>query len=148
MSKEEKELRNMLDLLRIKAETNVLQLHKLENHNNDTGTCGTEDIESENQAVEGVYVEQGTESHEKPDENQTNKRLSYLKSACEMVRLRSSETAVTFLYLPKLPSLKSSSQEDNVSKAENYLTNLEILTNHWPPTLLVRGVSPVTSTTL
>ena len=65
-----------------------------------------------------------------------------------MVRKRSSETAVIFLYLPKLPRIQNSTKEDHDKKAENYLTNLELLTNHWPPTLLVRGVSPVTSTTL
>ena len=119
-------------------------MHNLENYNSGTGgTFVGGDTEPENQDVE-----QGTKSNEKHDKNPTNKRLSYLKSACEMVRLRSSETAVTFLYLPKLPRLDSSSKEENVSKAENYLTNLDILTNHWPPTLLVRGVSPVTSTTL
>ena len=65
---------------------------------------------------------------------------AYLMSACETVRRRSSETAVTFLYLPTPPG-----------KSENYvkyLDSLTTLTDNWPPTLLIRGVSPVTSTTL
>jgi hypothetical protein len=64
---------------------------------------------------------------------------AYLKSACETVRRRSGETAVTFLYMPMPPTSKNH---------DNYLDFLASLTNHWPPTLIVRGVSPVTSTTL
>lgn len=65
---------------------------------------------------------------------------AYLMSASETVKRRSSETAVTFLYLPMPPSR----QEDYAK----YLDCLTLLTENWPPTLLVRGVSPVTSTTL
>ena len=52
---------------------------------------------------------------------------------------RSSETAVAFLYLPEPPP---------ETEAEFYLDSLTALTDNWPPTLMVRGVSPVTSTTL
>lgn len=65
---------------------------------------------------------------------------AYLMSACETVRRRSTETAVTFLYLPRPPS--------RTGDYAKYLDCLETLTDNWPPTLLVRGVSPVTSTTL
>lgn len=65
---------------------------------------------------------------------------AYLKSACETVRRRSGETAVTFLYLPLPPP-----SEGHFHK---YLDCLATLTENWPPTLIVRGVSPVTSTTL
>ena len=66
--------------------------------------------------------------------------LPYLMSACETVRRRSSETAVTFLYVPIPPP-----SEADYTK---YLDSLTTLTENWPPTLMVRGVSPVTSTTL
>mgnify|MGYP001469003741 FL=1 len=65
---------------------------------------------------------------------------AYLMSACETVRRRSSETAVTFLYLPSPPN----KERDYVK----YLDSLTTLTDNWPPTLMIRGVSPVTSTTL
>ena len=65
---------------------------------------------------------------------------AYLMSACETVRRRSSETAVTFLYVPIPPP--------NKADYAKYLDCLTTLTENWPPTLMVRGVSPVTSTTL
>ena len=65
---------------------------------------------------------------------------AYLMSACETVRRRSSETAVTFLYLPSPPT----KERDYVK----YSDSLTTLTDNWPPTLMIRGVSPVTSTTL
>ena len=117
-AQEEEQLTKMLDSLRIIAETYVLHWSNV--------------------------TEYQSWASSKP-------RISCLKSACEMVRCRSSKTAVTFLYLPSPPPLQvrtSVSKEDAVCVAENYLNDLEILTNHWPPTLLVRGVSPVTSTTL
>ena len=74
--------------------------------------------------------------------NLSSARLTpaYLKSAGETVRRRSSETAVTFLYLPIPP--------DRPTDYAKYLKSLTTLTEQWPPTLMVRGVSPVTSTTL
>ena len=106
------QLKQMLELLRIKASTHVLSW--------------VPDIDSEM----GINNSSGYE------------RLNhaYLKSACETVRRRSTETAVIFLYLPIPPS-----SEDYYVK---YLDALSILSDNWPPTLMVRGVSPVTSTTL
>ncbi len=46
---------------------------------------------------------------------------------------------MVFLYLPDPPS-------DN-DEAESYLSALSRLTRDWPPTIMVRGVSPVTSIT-
>ena len=149
MSQEEKELKSMLDLLRIKAETNVLHLYHLRKHTNKAKTSGTEGSESaRTKKYENVLRELRSKFNEENEKILNSEYHSYLKSASEMVRERSSETAVTFLYLPKPPRLNSANKDDNLTKADNYLTNLEILTDHWPPTLLVRGVSPVTSTTL
>ena len=90
--------------------------------------------------------------------------VSYLLSAADAVRRRSADTAVVFLYLPqpppsarvvsKTPSSSSSATAatseapSQPSEAEEYLKALETLTEEWPPTLMVRGVSPVTSITL
>lgn len=64
----------------------------------------------------------------------------YLKEANEFIRLKCSETAVSFIYLPRPPLLASLHTE--------YLGRLETLTRDLPPTILVRGVSPVITTTL
>ena len=107
----------MLELLRIKATTHILN-----------------------------WVPEKTKnepSYQHQVNNNSLERLTqaFLKSACETVRRRSTETAVTFLYLPAPPSGK----EEYFVK---YLDALTSLTDNWPPTLMVRGVSPVTSTTL
>ena len=68
------------------------------------------------------------------------KDAAYLKSASDAVRTLSGETAVAFLYLPKPPS--------DEMLHEKYFEAMTRITHHWPPTLLVRGVSPVTSITL
>ena len=51
----------------------------------------------------------------------------------------SPDKQAAFLYLPEPPP---------ETEAEFYLDSLTALTDNWPPTLMVRGVSPVTSTTL
>ena len=146
ISKEEKELKNMLNLLRISAETHLLLWYSLDQFKGYKTSSGLDDGSSEETTEERA-------NERRPDmvdsENNIQARL-YLKETCKMVRSRSSETAVTFLYLPEPPvsSNTTSTKEQMAAKADNYLTNLEVLTNHWPPTLLVRGVSPVTSTTL
>ena len=109
----EEELRHMLELLRIQATTHVL---------NWVPEMPTDD----------------EVTHDEAPENRLT--AAYLMSACETVRRRSSETAVTFLYLPSPPT----KERDYVK----YLDSLTTLTDNWPPTLMIRGVSPVTSTTL
>ena len=145
----------MLNLLRIKAETHLLHWHSLENYISGQFSFDRRDIGCNDQSVEDkrhekCSMDNDTNDGSTPDNDAStpDKNILYLQSACEMVRKRSSETAVIFLYLPKPPRIQNSTKEDHDKKAENYLTNLELLTNHWPPTLLVRGVSPVTSTTL
>lgn len=61
----------------------------------------------------------------------------------QLIRNHSTETAVCFVYLPMPKELKGSNLQ-NVT----YLNDLTDLTNNLPPTVLVHGVSAVTSTTL
>ena len=116
-SNTEELLAHMLELLRIKATTHILNwVPKNKN---------------QNEAFYGHQV----------NDNLEGLTTAFLKSACETVRRRSTETAVTFLYLPAPPS-------GNEEYYVKYLDALTSLTDNWPPTLMVRGVSPVTSTTL
>jgi len=61
----------------------------------------------------------------------------------KLIRNQSAETAICFIYLPMPKELRGSDLQ-NVS----YLNSLTDLTNNLPPTVLVNGVSAVTSTTL
>ena len=65
---------------------------------------------------------------------------AYISHVNDMVREHSRDAAVIFLYLPKVPMER---QEEY-----SYLTQLDQLTNNLPPTVLVHGIHPVTSTTL
>ena len=143
VTKEENKLRNMLDILRIKAETHLLHWNSFEQFNEKQEVVSAGESEENEQTREKDFELKGS-----TDRNGEDILMAYLKLASEMVRLKSSKTAVIFLYLPKLPRLQCQKKEENVAKAENYLENLEVLTHRWPPTLLVRGVSPVMSTTL
>lgn len=64
---------------------------------------------------------------------------TYVTSFNNLIRQQTTETAVTFIYLPSPP------QESN---AASYYNNLEIISQNLPPTIFVHGVSTVTSTTL
>ena len=142
----------MLDSLRITAETFVLHWSKVTEYQSCSKVCDEGEICYN---IKRDSIAKHDKNDPQPDiegsAQSSRPRISFLKSACEMVRCRSSKTAVTFLYLSNPPPLQvrtSVSKEEAVCVAENYLGDLEILTNYWPPTLLVRGVSPVTSTTL
>jgi len=64
---------------------------------------------------------------------------AYLQNVNEIIRQNSEQTALTFVYLPPPPRVKNSGQ---------FLQCLTELTADLPPTVLVHGVSAVTSTTL
>jgi len=64
---------------------------------------------------------------------------AYLLNVNQIMREQSEQTALTFVYLPPPPRVKNSGQ---------YLQCLTELTADLPPTVMVHGVSAVTSTTL
>ena len=65
---------------------------------------------------------------------------TYLAEANQFIQNKCTQTAVSFIYLPKPPA--------QVKSHSSYLENLETLTRGLPPSILVHGVSPVISTTL
>ena len=64
----------------------------------------------------------------------------YIKEINEMIQSHCSKTAVVFLYLPKPPT--------DLGLHSSYHQQLEQMTDSLPPTVLVHGLHPVTSTTL
>lgn len=64
----------------------------------------------------------------------------FLSAVNCMLMEHSSQAAVRFLYLPRPPAYRSQSQQ--------YLAQLEAVTNGLGPTLLIHGVTPVTYTDL
>jgi len=64
----------------------------------------------------------------------------YLAEANNFIQNKCSQTAVSFIYLPRPPN-----ESDQHAQ---YLENLDTLTRGLPPSILVHGVSPVITTTL
>ena len=65
---------------------------------------------------------------------------AYLGAANHLILKESIDTAVSFIYLPRPP--------ENKTKFPQYLHALTTLTQHLRPTILVQGVSAVTTTNL
>nr|CAD7597747.1 unnamed protein product [Timema genevievae] len=64
----------------------------------------------------------------------------------QLIQEHCKNTTATFIYLPAPPALESSEEEELIYL--QYLHLLTKLTFDLPPTILVHGVSAVTSTTL
>lgn len=93
----------------------------------------TQSFEESFRSEVGEVVERRNQPFDPSDGN-------FLRNVNSMIQEHSSSTAVIFLYLPVPPAKKS--------QRADYLSKLDILTKDLPPTLLVHGISPVTSTTL
>lgn len=79
--------------------------------------------------------------HARPGEESTRVLSEkFLSSVNSMLMEHSSQAAVRFLYLPRPPAQPSQSQQ--------YLAQLDAVTNSLGPTLLIHGVTPVTYTDL
>lgn len=78
------------------------------------------------------------------EENLNRSRL-YMQRANQIIQDKSNATAVTFIYLTPPPKTTSPNFAED---SRLYLELLTELTSELPPTILVHGVSAVTSTTL
>ncbi|BFF96311.1 solute carrier family 12 member 9 [Drosophila madeirensis] len=74
-----------------------------------------------------------------------NRSLLYMQRANQIIRDRSDQTALSFIYLAAPPKLTT---KDFAARSASYVELLTELTADLPPTILVHGVSTVTSTTL
>ncbi|RWS26794.1 solute carrier family 12 member 9-like protein [Leptotrombidium deliense] len=119
----------MLQMLRIDAKIHVMMWDHV------TSPC----IQSSEDTPKELSPESG-ETHDCAQENDFTIDDKYLHSVNTMILEHSHNTSVVFLYLPPPPG--------HNSDFASYLHRLSILTNNFPPTLLVHGISPVTSTTL
>nr|XP_018911894.1 PREDICTED: solute carrier family 12 member 9-like [Bemisia tabaci] len=73
----------------------------------------------------------------------------YLQKVNKMIQEQSQSTAITFVYLPPPPRDHMDPSGSAIAATrENYLQCLSELTTELPPTVLVYGLSAVTSTTL
>jgi len=79
---------------------------------------------------------------EKPEKEANLNRISqmYIERVNELIISQSSQSAVSFFYLCPPPN--------DENQRVHYLRLLELMTNNLPPTVLVHGISPVTTTTL
>ncbi|XP_037910538.1 solute carrier family 12 member 9 [Hermetia illucens] len=78
------------------------------------------------------------------EENLNRSRL-YMQRVNQIIRQRSDQTAVSFIYLAAPPRIDSPTWERD---SLQYLELLTELTSDLPPTILVHGINTVTSTTL
>ncbi|XP_011631602.1 solute carrier family 12 member 9 [Pogonomyrmex barbatus] len=127
----EHRIRKSLNLLRISA-----SIRKIPEWGEQIrGLKGRPLLEPKNQ------YESGTESNNAL----SNVSRAYILGVNQLIREHSSETATTFIYLPD-PPVSNTWDEDDMY--QQYLQSLTELTVDLPPTVLVHGVSTVTSTTL
>lgn len=114
----EADLIRLLELLRIKAETYVLVWDHLTT----------------------LMHNQSMQLPDSDDDPMPVISQQYLTEANQFIRAKCSETAVSFIYLPRPPV--------DPHRHVQYLAQLDSLTHDLPPTILVHGVSPVITTTL
>ncbi|MGH0128189.1 UNVERIFIED_CONTAM: hypothetical protein FKN15_044837 [Acipenser sinensis] len=126
----EEKLRQLLRELRIKADIHtvawdsVVALH----WHKQAGRKPEEEMELEEDFVNSF------------PSNATRISDDYLQAINRMILQQASEPAVRFLYLPRPPA--------DTSLYHTYLRHLDIMTKDLGPTLLIHGVTPVTSTHL
>ncbi|XP_071391006.1 solute carrier family 12 member 9 [Centroberyx affinis] len=93
-------------------------------------------------SIKIVPWDSAVQLHARPEGAGSTQELSeeFLSAVNGLLTEHSAQAAVRFLYLPRPPPLSSQSQQ--------YMAQLEAVTNGLGPTLLIHGVTPVTCTDL
>ncbi|KAK0089662.1 hypothetical protein PV325_006085 [Microctonus aethiopoides] len=130
----EYKIRKMLNVLRISA-----SIQKIPNWDVRTAALKGKSL------IECRDDENYDETNNYTNQSLSNVARSYILGVNQLIREYSNTTAVTFIYLPGPPT--TNSWDENMIY-QQYLQALTELTADLPPTILVHGVSAVTSTTL
>ena len=131
--KKERKLDQLLRQLRILGRIKIVTWEHVKDEFKLSADSATE---SETQQGSGPGGATGTVSKPCP----VHVADEFLLGVNELIKNQCSTTVVTFLYLPRPPREKCS--------YPRYLQQLDMITEDLPPTVLVHGVHPVTSTTL
>ncbi|XP_004521821.1 solute carrier family 12 member 9 [Ceratitis capitata] len=91
------------------------------------------------------FTSHADEDNEVITEENLNRSKLYMQRANQIIRERSDQTAVSFIYLAAPPQIAA---PDFNERSARYIELLTELTAELPPTILVHGVNTVTSTTL
>ncbi|XP_036328968.1 solute carrier family 12 member 9-like [Rhagoletis pomonella] len=91
------------------------------------------------------FTSQAEDVNELITEENLNRSLLYMQRVNQIIRERSDQTAVSFIYLAAPPLIDT---PDFTERSARYIELLTELTAELPPTILVHGISTVTSTTL
>lgn len=91
------------------------------------------------------YTCNGRFINERIQRNNFNVIIFVVSRVNQIIRERSDQTAVTFIYLASPPRIDSTNWKQT---SQQYLELLTELTADLPPTMLVHGVNTVQSTTL
>jgi len=125
--KRERKMDNFLRQLRILGQIKIVRWEHVKCFMQSTAASSPEsEIDAENDSVANLSFVEASEE--------------YLNGVNELIKIQCQNTAATFLYLPSPPT--------NRNKYSIYLSHLERVTADLPPTVMVHGVHPVTSTTL
>ncbi|KAK7790737.1 hypothetical protein R5R35_013092 [Gryllus longicercus] len=132
----EERLRKLLQMLRIAA-----SIHQVPGWSQQIAA-----LHGGSMAMAGTHAGTSNGEEEPPAQPLLNNvSRAYLLSVNQMIQRHSEQTAASFIYLPPPPSLPVWEEREVYPQFLQLLTEL---TADLPPTILVHGVSAVTSTTL
>ncbi|CAH1772255.1 unnamed protein product [Owenia fusiformis] len=127
-----KVLQDLLVKLRIKAQIKCISWEHV--------ACLSDQSEAEADQIQDDQIRLAAGSNDNQLSVFEHTPDEYLRNVNDMIKMQTDNTAVTFMYLPLPPQ--------SIGGYKRYHECLDMLTVDLPPTVLVHGIHPVTSTTL